>query len=59
MTGTGQITGNKYHATGETEQAINQTFINGQFTAPYVNNFKIISPEKANSFLIRENAVLR
>src|SRR6476660_2903734 len=56
ITGTGQITGIKYHATGETEQAINQTFINGQFTTPYVNNFKIIGPEKNNSFLISENA---
>ena len=56
ITGTGQITGNKYQATGETEQAINRSFINGQFTTPYINNFKINGPEKDNSFLIRENA---
>jgi len=55
IAGTGQITGNKYLATGETEQAINRSFINGQFTTPYANNFKIIGPEK-NSFLICENA---
>ncbi|HEY6976360.1 MAG TPA: hypothetical protein VH396_08720 [Chitinophagaceae bacterium] len=56
ITGTGQITGNKYEATGETEQAINQSFTNGQVTIPYVNNFKITGPEKNSSFLIRENA---
>src|SRR6476660_7748653 len=55
ITGTGQTTGNKYQATGEIEQAINQSFINGQFTTPYVNNFKIIGPEK-NNYLIREDA---
>src|SRR6476620_2949074 len=55
ITGIGQVTGDKYHATGETQQVINQSFTNGHFSGTYVNNFKLIGPGKGNNLLIHEN----
>jgi hypothetical protein len=53
--GIGQITGDKYQATGETQQVINQSFKNGHFSGTYVNNFKIIGQGRGNNFLIHDN----
>ena len=55
ITGIGQVTGDKYHATGETQQVINQSFTNGHFSSTYVNNFKLIGPGTGNNLLVHEN----
>jgi len=55
ITGIGQVTGDKYHGTGETEQVINASLRNGHFSGAYVNNFKLIGPGKGNNSLIHEN----
>jgi hypothetical protein len=56
LRGIGQVTGDKYQATGETQTMINdRTFVNGVFTESYINNFKIIGQGPGNNFLIHEN----
>jgi len=55
ISGTGEVTGDKYQATGETEEELNENFTNGHFTDSYVNNFKIIGRGKGNNYLVHEN----
>jgi hypothetical protein len=52
VSGTGLITGDKYNATGETQQTFNGR-IGFEFT--FVNNFKIIGQGPGNNFLVHEN----
>jgi len=56
ISGIGDVTGNKYQATGETEQQTGGSFINGQFEGNFVNNFKIIGQGPGNNFLVHETA---
>jgi hypothetical protein len=55
ISGTGQVTGDKYHATGETQDVINQSFVNGVYNETYVNNFRIIGQGTGNNFIVHEN----
>ena len=55
ITGTGEVTGEKYQATGETQEEFNENFTNGHFTDSYVNNFKIIGGGTGNNYLVHEN----
>ena len=52
VSGTGLITGDKYNATGETQQTFNGR-VGFEFT--FVNNFKIIGQGPGNNFLAHEN----
>lgn len=55
ITGTGETTGAKYQATGETLQSFNFSVINFPFTTTFVNNFKIIGQGPGNNFAVHEN----
>ncbi len=52
ISGTGDVTGNKYQATGLTEDNFKGSLINGQFSYTYVNNFRIIGQGPGNNFLV-------
>jgi len=55
ISGTGETTGDKYQATGVTEDHFNSSFQNGQFNETFVNNFRIIGQGPGNNFLVHEN----
>src|SRR5213082_3095488 len=42
ISGTGETTGDKYQATGVTQESFKGSFQNGQFGDTFVNNFRII-----------------
>jgi hypothetical protein len=52
--GTGQITGDVYHATGATQDTFSDSLENGQYAYTYVNNFRIIGQGMDNNLLIHE-----
>jgi hypothetical protein len=52
ISGTGDITGFKYQATGITEDEFTGTLINGQYQVTNVNNFRIIGQGPGNNFLV-------
>jgi hypothetical protein len=54
ISGYGEISGDKYQATGGTQEEFNE---NGPFpiTDTYINNFRIIGQGPDNNFLIHEN----
>jgi hypothetical protein len=52
ISGTGDITGAKYQATGITEDEFKGSFLNGQFKTTSVNNFRIIGQGTGNNFLV-------
>jgi len=54
LSGIGDVTGDKYQATGGTEQQVGGSFKNGQFEGSYVNNFRIIGKGPGNNFLVHE-----
>lgn len=54
ISGTGLTTGDKYQATGVTQQTFGGSFVNGQFSDTYVNNFRIIGLGPGNNFLLHE-----
>ena len=51
LTGVGLTTGDKYQATGETQEVSN---LQVGVTDTFVNNFKIIGPGPGNNFLVHE-----
>jgi hypothetical protein len=51
VTGTGLLTGDQYHATGETRGSTNGRI---GFESSYVNNFKIIGAGRGNNLLVFE-----
>jgi hypothetical protein len=51
--GVGESTGDKYKATGVTQEVTRSGTVG--FTDSFVNNFKIIGPGPANNLLIHEN----
>ena len=55
LTGTGTVTGDKYQATGVTQDMFSGSFINGQFEFTYVDNFRIIGQGPGNNYLVHEN----
>ena len=54
ITGTGETSGNKYQATGVTQQSFTQSLRNGQFSLTYVNNFRMIGQGPGNNYLVHE-----
>jgi hypothetical protein len=55
ISGVGWTSGDKYQATGVTQYKSSGSFVNGQYTYTYINNFKIIGQGSGNNFLIHEN----
>ncbi len=54
-TGVGQTTGDKYQATGVTQDQFSGSLVNGKYEETFVNNFKIIGQGNNNNFLVHEN----
>jgi hypothetical protein len=54
ISGVGLTTGDKYQATGVTQETFGGSFVNGQFSDTFVNNFRIIGQGPGNNFLIHE-----
>lgn len=54
ISGTGETTGDKYQATGLTEQSFKNSLQNGQANLTFVNNFRIIGQGPGNNFLVHE-----
>jgi hypothetical protein len=54
VSGTGETTGDKYQATGVTEQSFKTSLQNGQTNLTFVNNFRIIGQGPGNNFLVHE-----
>jgi hypothetical protein len=56
ISGTGETTGDTYHATGVTKDTLKGSFQNGQSNETFVNNFRIIGQGSGNNFLVHEIA---
>ena len=56
ISGTGETTGDTYHATGVTKDTFKGSFQNGQYNETFVNNFRIIGQGSGNNFLVHEVA---
>ena len=54
ITGTGETSGDKYQATGETQQSFSASLQNGQTSLTFVNNFRIIGQGPGNNYLVHE-----
>jgi hypothetical protein len=54
IAGVGETSGEKYQATGITEESFKNSFQNGQANDTYVNNFKIIGQKSGNNYLVHE-----
>lgn len=52
ISGTGQVTGDKYQATGVTQDEFNTSF---GYEETFVNNFRIIGQGPGNNFLVHDN----
>jgi len=50
ISGIGQTTGDKYQATGVTQDEFGGSFANGQFEETSVNNFRIIGQGNGNNY---------
>ena len=55
ITGTGETSGDKYHATGEIQETFTSKLQNGHATLTFVNNFKIIGQGPGNNYLVHED----
>jgi hypothetical protein len=55
ISGNGTITGDKYQATGVTQEIAKSSLVNGQANFTLVNNFRIIGQGPGNNFRIHEN----
>jgi hypothetical protein len=58
ISGIGLTTGDKYQATGVTQDEFKGSLVNGQFEETYINNFRIIGVGKDNNILFHENSHL-
>lgn len=56
VSGTGETTGDKYQATGVTQQSFKTSLQNGQANLTFVNNFRIIGQGPGNNFLVHETS---
>jgi len=54
ISGTGETTGDKYQATGVTQESFKNSLQNGQANDTFVNNFRIIGQGPENNFLVHE-----
>lgn len=54
ISGVGETTGQKYRATGVTEESFKTALQNGQANLTFVNNFRIIGQGPGNNFLVHE-----
>jgi len=54
ISGTGETTGDKYQATGVTQESFKTSLQNGQANLTFVNNFRIIGQGPGNNFLMHE-----
>ena len=54
IVGLGETTGEKFQATGITQQSFKNSLQNGQANDTYVNNFKIIGQRSGNNYLVHE-----
>ncbi len=54
ISGTGLTTGDKYQGTGVTQTTSGGSFVNGQFSDTFINNFRIIGEGPGNNFLIHQ-----
>jgi hypothetical protein len=55
ISGVGLDTGDRYQATGVTQDHFKGSFNNGQFNETFVNNFRIIGQGSGNNFLVHES----
>jgi len=55
ISGVGETTGDKYQATGVTQETFKASLQNGQNNLTFVNNFRIIGQGPGNNFLVHEN----
>jgi hypothetical protein len=55
ISGIGETTGDKYQATGVTQQTFKASLQNGQSNLTFVNNFRIVGQGPGNNFLVHEN----
>jgi hypothetical protein len=54
LSGLGETTGDRYNATGVTQDEFSGSLVNGQFQETYVNNYKIIGQGTGNNYLVHE-----
>jgi hypothetical protein len=54
LSGVGQTTGDKYQATGVTQDHQKSSLQNGQASFTFVNNFRIIGQGPGNNFLVHQ-----
>ena len=54
ISGLGETTGDKYQGTGVTQERFGGSFVNGQFSDTFINNFRIIGQGPGNNLLIHE-----
>ena len=54
IVGVGETTGEKYQATGVTQESFKTAFFNGQANLTCVNNFRIIGQASGNNYLVHE-----
>jgi len=54
ISGTGESTGDKYQATGVTQESFKNSLQNGQANDTFINNFRIIGQGPGNNFLVHE-----
>jgi hypothetical protein len=54
ISGTGETTGDKYQATGVTQESFKSSLQNGQANLTYVTNFRIIGQGPGNNYLVHE-----
>ena len=52
--GRGRSTGALYNATGVTQERFNGSFVNGQYTGTFINNYRLIGQGPGNNFLIHQ-----
>jgi hypothetical protein len=52
--GVGDVTGDKYNATGVTQDEFKGSLVNGQYEETSVNNFRIIGQGNGNNYLVHE-----
>ena len=54
VSGVGDVSGDKYQATGVTQDIVRGSFANGSFTYTAVNNFRIIGQGTGNNYLVHQ-----
>ena len=52
--GVGLTTGDSYRGTGVTQETFGGSFVNGQASSTFVNNFRIVGQGPGNNFMIHE-----